>query len=624
MDRIPPPEDEGNGRPLSPRPSSTYSREVLPSIDIAVPEIRSRHPYAEAYRRTSYVDSRSAQVPSLTSSESASFTTSPRSYRHDLSFRNSGNSTPSFGHLSLASTPREHSWDVFSPRTLELSRPSNGTNGQRRELPDRRERTGWSPASPSYSEGLYRNSSTSPSTVKPEEESPTYSASMYPRSHDRANGEPSCSSRFINTVGHPDDSFDLWRRQRSYEAAWNDDDPGFMSQNGLGRRERYETSLHRSTPRSLGAYPVQPHIDSRRDSSIEQRRRLDPSGYPLGNPRLPPLGVPSITRGHPFSPYRDPLVGPSHEGLTNGHGRPILPTTPLDRQPHVQRNGITEQIPSLPRSPYPRSNGVQEQVPCLSYSRQDRREQTHPVPSTSRPYIMHQTEQPSRYRPEVASPRDLPPFPEAESVADAEASLRREWARDEMGRWEMVNRNRHIRNGERHSAERTSHRSYNYHPYSTNGTSRRTSCEDESTRGDWQGKCQQSRELDFDNSLASEYTTAQHNKRRRGNLPRWITDTLRGWFNHHIKHPYPSDEEKAELMELTGLTIQQVSNWFINSRRRDSKYLEEKKSKSRKSDDFNGDDFDGDDFNDDDFKRRRDPSDEDDGSNESSGKDFIG
>ncbi|KAI9679642.1 MAG: hypothetical protein M1829_001604 [Trizodia sp. TS-e1964] len=51
----------------------------------------------------------------------------------------------------------------------------------------------------------------------------------------------------------------------------------------------------------------------------------------------------------------------------------------------------------------------------------------------------------------------------------------------------------------------------------------------------------------------------QPRKRRRGNLPKWITDRLREWFAQHINHPYPNEEEKQNLMMETGLTISQAS-----------------------------------------------------------------
>ncbi|CAI7646445.1 unnamed protein product [Penicillium crustosum] len=56
--------------------------------------------------------------------------------------------------------------------------------------------------------------------------------------------------------------------------------------------------------------------------------------------------------------------------------------------------------------------------------------------------------------------------------------------------------------------------------------------------------------------------------RRRGNLPKPITDILRTWLYEHLDHPYPSEEDKQMFMTRTGLSISQISNWFINARRR--------------------------------------------------------
>lgn len=84
-----------------------------------------------------------------------------------------------------------------------------------------------------------------------------------------------------------------------------------------------------------------------------------------------------------------------------------------------------------------------------------------------------------------------------------------------------------------------------------------------------------------------EYADSNSKTRRRGNLPKHVTDVLRMWFQDHVAHPYPTEEEKQQLMHQTGLTISQVSvwncegfcyrdsdyhaqisNWFINARRR--------------------------------------------------------
>ncbi|KAI9493862.1 hypothetical protein BDB00DRAFT_871879 [Zychaea mexicana] len=57
-------------------------------------------------------------------------------------------------------------------------------------------------------------------------------------------------------------------------------------------------------------------------------------------------------------------------------------------------------------------------------------------------------------------------------------------------------------------------------------------------------------------------------KRRRGNLPKAVTAILREWLSRHKKHPYPTEDEKATLARQTNLTLNQISNWFINARRR--------------------------------------------------------
>jgi len=57
-------------------------------------------------------------------------------------------------------------------------------------------------------------------------------------------------------------------------------------------------------------------------------------------------------------------------------------------------------------------------------------------------------------------------------------------------------------------------------------------------------------------------------KKRRGNLPKTATNILKKWLFEHLFHPYPTEEEKSALAQQTGLTMNQISNWFINARRR--------------------------------------------------------
>ena len=57
----------------------------------------------------------------------------------------------------------------------------------------------------------------------------------------------------------------------------------------------------------------------------------------------------------------------------------------------------------------------------------------------------------------------------------------------------------------------------------------------------------------------SEDMTSQVPKKRRGNLPRDVTDLLKQWFEEHLAHPYPTEEEKQMLCRRTGLAMTQVS-----------------------------------------------------------------
>lgn len=67
---------------------------------------------------------------------------------------------------------------------------------------------------------------------------------------------------------------------------------------------------------------------------------------------------------------------------------------------------------------------------------------------------------------------------------------------------------------------------------------------------------------------SSGVNDGQFQRKRRGNLPKEATSQLKAWFHDHRDSPYPSEDEKYALCTSTGLTLNQVSNWFINARRR--------------------------------------------------------
>uniref|UniRef100_A0A3Q0KT55 Putative homeobox protein meis n=1 Tax=Schistosoma mansoni TaxID=6183 RepID=A0A3Q0KT55_SCHMA len=68
--------------------------------------------------------------------------------------------------------------------------------------------------------------------------------------------------------------------------------------------------------------------------------------------------------------------------------------------------------------------------------------------------------------------------------------------------------------------------------------------------------------------LDSETRNDLKRQKKRGIFPKVATNIMRAWLFQHLTHPYPSEEQKKQLAQDTGLTILQVNNWFINARRR--------------------------------------------------------
>ena len=58
--------------------------------------------------------------------------------------------------------------------------------------------------------------------------------------------------------------------------------------------------------------------------------------------------------------------------------------------------------------------------------------------------------------------------------------------------------------------------------------------------------------------------TPERAKGKRGELPKPVTDYLKDWLLRHSDHPYPSEDEKKQLCQVTGLSMSQVTNWMIN------------------------------------------------------------
>uniref|UniRef100_A0A2K6SNZ8 TGFB induced factor homeobox 2 like Y-linked n=1 Tax=Saimiri boliviensis boliviensis TaxID=39432 RepID=A0A2K6SNZ8_SAIBB len=56
--------------------------------------------------------------------------------------------------------------------------------------------------------------------------------------------------------------------------------------------------------------------------------------------------------------------------------------------------------------------------------------------------------------------------------------------------------------------------------------------------------------------------------RKKAKLPVESVKILRKWMYKHRFRAYPSEAEKLMLAEKTNLSFSQISNWFVNARRR--------------------------------------------------------
>lgn len=58
---------------------------------------------------------------------------------------------------------------------------------------------------------------------------------------------------------------------------------------------------------------------------------------------------------------------------------------------------------------------------------------------------------------------------------------------------------------------------------------------------------------------------------KRSRHPQQSINLLRKWFEKYSNDAYPSKETKEFLAKKSNLTIQQVSNWFLNERKKQRK-----------------------------------------------------
>jgi 2-polyprenyl-3-methyl-5-hydroxy-6-metoxy-1,4-benzoquinol methylase len=59
-------------------------------------------------------------------------------------------------------------------------------------------------------------------------------------------------------------------------------------------------------------------------------------------------------------------------------------------------------------------------------------------------------------------------------------------------------------------------------------------------------------------------------KKKSTSLPASSVEYLKAWMMspEHVAHPYPTEKEKAQIMADTGIELKQLTNWFVNNRKR--------------------------------------------------------
>ncbi|XP_032737721.1 homeobox protein TGIF2LX [Lontra canadensis] len=74
--------------------------------------------------------------------------------------------------------------------------------------------------------------------------------------------------------------------------------------------------------------------------------------------------------------------------------------------------------------------------------------------------------------------------------------------------------------------------------------------------------------LNSDTGADKVLASLESKRKRKGYLPTESVKILRDWLYEHRFKAYPSEAEKRMLSKQTNLSFLQISNWFINARRR--------------------------------------------------------
>jgi len=75
---------------------------------------------------------------------------------------------------------------------------------------------------------------------------------------------------------------------------------------------------------------------------------------------------------------------------------------------------------------------------------------------------------------------------------------------------------------------------------------------------------------DMNTNSVSYLARVGEKTKKSSSLPPDTVDYLKNWMMspEHIAHPYPTEKEKAQIMTDTSIELKQLTNWFVNNRKR--------------------------------------------------------
>ena len=71
-------------------------------------------------------------------------------------------------------------------------------------------------------------------------------------------------------------------------------------------------------------------------------------------------------------------------------------------------------------------------------------------------------------------------------------------------------------------------------------------------------------------SSSTSSSSSSSNNKKKTALSAHAVEYLKNWMMspEHVDHPYPTEEEKVHIMNETGIVLKQLTNWFVNNRKR--------------------------------------------------------